>query len=129
MIIPAGAVNARDPFIRYFLKLFDGRQFDHVWLSMGATVDDAPLLADTRRALFYTKVIEQPTPEEALECVSRASFVMTGRYHGLIFARISGVPYYVPQDSPYKVLSEDLSADPSTAAGHFEVLRNAVASL
>jgi hypothetical protein len=127
VIVPAGAVNARDPFIKHFIKLFDPRDCDQVWLSMGAMVDDAPLLADTRRAYPHAKVIEQPTPQEAIEWIARAQFVMSGRYHGLIFARNSCVPYYVPQDSPYKIVSEDLSADPVRAAGHFEVLRSAMA--
>ncbi len=126
IIVPAGAVNARDPFIKHFIRLFDTRHYDHVWLSMGAAVDDAPLLADTQRAYPHVKVIEQPTPQEAVEWIARANFVMTGRYHGLIFARNSSVPYYVPQDSPYKILSEDLSANPAKAAGHFEVLRSAM---
>jgi hypothetical protein len=129
VVIPAGAVNARDPFIKHFIKLFDPRHFDQVWVSMGAMVDDAPLLADTCRAYPHARVIENPSPEEALAWIAGADFVMTGRYHGLIFARVSGVPYYAPQDSPYKILSEDLSADPTRAAGHFEVLQSALASL
>ena len=129
VLVPAGAVNAGDGFIQHFLRPFDPKHYDHVWLSMGAMVDDEPLLADARRIYPQAQIIEHPTPNEALDCIASAYFVLSGRYHGLIFARSSGVPYYVPQDSPYKIRAEDRSAEPATAVGHFEVLRAAMAAL
>jgi exopolysaccharide biosynthesis predicted pyruvyltransferase EpsI len=59
----------------------------------------------------------------AFETIARSRFVITGRYHGMIFARIHRVPFITPVDSPYKIRMENLETDMSAAAGHFEVLR------
>jgi hypothetical protein len=129
VIVPTGQVHPGDSLVQHFTRLFHRDHFDHFWMSMGAMVDDAVILKDTRRIYPKATIIESPTPSEALEKIASAHFVITGRFHGLIFARGAGVPFYVPQDSPYKIKSEDFSADPARAAGHFEVLRTALASL
>lgn len=128
IIVPAGAINARDPFIEHFLRLFDSIGFRQVWISMGSAGDDAAPLADARLKYPAACVVEQPTPREALEHIGRARFVLTGRYHGMVFARSCGVPFFVSQDSPHKIASEDWRADPAGAAGHIETLRNALAA-
>lgn len=129
VIVPTGGVHPGDSLVQHFTRLFHRERFDHIWMSMGAMVDDAVILKDTRRIYPKATIIESPTPSEALETIADAHFVITGRFHGLIFARSSGVPFYAPQESPYKIKSEDFSADPAAAAGHFEVLRAVMASL
>ena len=129
VIVPAGAVNARDMFIQHFIRLFESEGFRQEWVSMGSHFDDDPLIADARRKYPHATIVEEPAPREALERIARAGFVMTGRYHGMIFARNGGVPFYVPQDSPHKIVHENYEADPARAVGHIEVLREAIASL
>lgn len=129
VIVPTGQVHPGDSLVQHFIRLFHQAHYEHIWMSMGAMVDDAVILKDTRRIYPNATIIESPTPLEALDYIARAHFVISGRYHGLIFARSSGVPFYVPQEAPYKIKSEDLSVDFAAAAGHFEVLRAAMASI
>jgi len=129
VIVPAGVVNSTDPLISHFIRLFDPAHYDQVWLNMGALTDVTWHFAEARRMHPNARFIENPTPQEAIEWIARATFVISGRYHGLIFARTCGVPYFVPTDAPHKILSEKFNADPATAAGHFAVIREALARL
>ena len=72
------------------------------------------------------QIVARPGPQAAFETIARSRFVITGRYHGMIFARVSRVPFITPVDSPYKVRMEKLDEDMTAAAGHFEVLRRFV---
>jgi len=49
---------------------------------------------------------ERLTPREAMAVISRANHVITGRYHGMVFAKKAGVPY-TSVDTRYKSLVDD----------------------
>jgi polysaccharide pyruvyl transferase WcaK-like protein len=127
-IIPAGVVNAHDLFIQHFLRLFDSVNLGQVWISMGSEFDDGKHMADAVKLNPRATLVRRPSPREALDRIASAKFVLSGRYHGMVFARSSGVPFFTPQDAPYKILGEDLHADPAAATGHIEALREVIAS-
>jgi hypothetical protein len=122
-LVPAGLVNARNTLINHYMRQFAASGTPTRWLGMGAPVDDDKLLAEVAERFPQSQVVARPGPQAAFETIARSRFVLTGRYHGMIFARVSRVPFITPVDSPYKIRMEDLDADISTAVGHFEVLR------
>lgn len=122
-LVPAGLVNARNTLINHYMRQFAASSTPTHWLGMGAPVDDDKLLAEVTERFPQSQIIARPGPQAAFETIARSRFVLTGRYHGMIFARVSRVPFITSVDSPYKIRMEDLNADISTAAGHFEVLR------
>ncbi|MDP1589161.1 MAG: polysaccharide pyruvyl transferase family protein [Prosthecobacter sp.] len=122
-LVPAGLVNARNTLIKHYMRQFAASGTPTRWLGMGAPVDDDKLLAEVTERFPQSQIVARPGPQVAFETIARSRFVLTGRYHGMIFARVSRAPFITPVDAPYKIRMEDLNADISTAAGHFEVLR------
>ncbi len=122
-LVPAGLVNARNTLINHYMRQFAASGTPTRWLGMGAPVDDDTLLAEVSERFPQSQIVARPGPQAAFETIARSRFVLTGRYHGMIFARVSRVPFITPVDSPYKIRMEDLDADISSAIGHFEVLR------
>ncbi|MFN0079498.1 MAG: polysaccharide pyruvyl transferase family protein [Prosthecobacter sp.] len=122
-LVPAGFVNPRNTLINHHLRQLASSGLSVTWLSMGAPVDDAPLLEHALRCFPDSHIIANPGPQAAFDCIAHSRFVITGRYHGMIFARTNRVPFITPVDVPYKLRVEELTADIATAAGHFDVLR------
>ena len=129
-IIPAGAVDVRHAFIQHMIRPYDRAPgWRMVWLNMGAMVDANGNFENARRLYPDSTIIEQPTPQEALAQIAASSFVVTGRYHGMVFARTCGVPFYVHTVAPSKIQHEDFAVDPAGAIGHIKVLREFVTQL
>ncbi|RBP39700.1 polysaccharide pyruvyl transferase [Roseimicrobium gellanilyticum] len=128
-IVVAGRVSPSDPMSKRFVEFFSSMKYETTWLSMGARVDDEAQLSFARRRYPGTKVMESLTPHEAYLQIARSKLVLTGRFHGMVFARVSGVPFYYPEVVPYKLQAEDLSVPPSHAMGHITVIREALAKL
>lgn len=122
-LVPAGAVNARNELINHYLRQFAASGMSVTWLGMGAPADNAKLLADAAERFPQTQIIASPGPQVAFETIARSRFVITGRYHGMVFARTSRVPFITAVDAPYKIRMENLEESISAAATHFEVLR------
>ncbi|WP_395715695.1 polysaccharide pyruvyl transferase family protein [Prosthecobacter sp.] len=122
-LVPAGLVNVRNTLINHYVRQFAASGTPVQWLGMGAPVDDDKLLAEAAVRSPKSQIIAHAGPRLAFETIARSRFVITGRYHGMIFARIHRVPFITPVDSPYKIRMENLETDMSAAAGHFEVLR------
>jgi hypothetical protein len=122
-LVPAGLVNARNVLINHYIRQFAASDAQTRWLGMGAPVDDDKLLLEVTAQFPQSQIIARPGPQAAFAAIARSRFVITGRYHGMIFARVSRVPFITPVDSPYKIRMEDLNADISAATGHFEVLQ------
>lgn len=125
-LVPAGLVNARNALINHYMRQFAASDTPVQWLGMGAPVDDDKLLAEVPERFPESQIVARPGPQKAFQTIARSRFVITGRYHGMIFARINRVPFITPVDSPYKVRMENLDEDMTAAAGHFEVLRRFV---
>ena len=125
-IVPAGTVNATDQFLCHFIKPFRSIGWRIVWLRMGAAIDDDALLQEARELFPDSVIVNDVTPADAFRQIASSRFVMSGRYHGMVFARRSGVPFYVPTDAPYKIRREDLTVNHALAIGHIHTLRSCI---
>lgn len=122
-LVPAGLVNARNALINHYLRQFAASGMSVTWLGMGAPADNHKLLAEAAERFPQAQIIASPGPKVAFETIERSRFVITGRYHGMVFARTSRVPFITPVDAPYKIRMENMEENISAAATHFEVLR------
>jgi hypothetical protein len=122
-----GMINPREPFCKHLIRQFEAVGARIVWLSMGAEVDDGRSIADVRRAYRAHTLMATPTPAEAWQQIAASYFVVSGRYHGMIFARTAGVPFLLPQEGPWKIRKEIYGADIREASGHLRLLREALA--
>ncbi len=122
-LVPAGLVNPRNELINHYLRQFAASGAPVTWLRMGALVDDGWMLEEAAQRFPESKIIDPADPEVAFRCIASSRFVITGRYHGMIFSRTSRVPFITPKEVPYKLRHEDYAAPIASAAGHFEVLR------
>ncbi|MCF7785454.1 MAG: polysaccharide pyruvyl transferase family protein [Prosthecobacter sp.] len=121
-IVPAGQVNLHDVLTNHYLRQFAASGIPVTWLSMGAKVDDGRMLEEAAQRFPESRIITAD-PVTAFRCIAASRLVMTGRYHGMVFSRISRVPFITPINVPYKMRHEDYDAPVASAAGHFEVLR------
>ena len=122
-LVPAGFINARNVLMNQYLCQLASSGMSVTWLGMGAPVDDHVLLAEAAGLFPQAEVIANPGPQLAFETIARSHFVITGRYHGMVFARTSRVPFITPVDTPYKIRMEKLDENISAATTHFDVLR------
>lgn len=122
-LVPAGLVNPRNELMQHYMRRFAATGMPTAWLSMGAPVDDEKHLREAVERYPGTQIIERPSPEEAFCQIARSHLVITGRYHGMVFARASRAPFITPHHNPYKITQEDLGVAMGQAAGHFKVLR------
>ncbi len=125
-LVPAGFVNPRNALTNHMLVLLRSIGYRVAWLSMGAAVDDDPLMAYARTLFPDAEIIEGCTPATAFRQIGQSRFVFSGRYHGMVLARRFRIPFYVPQDSPYKIKKEDYGSNPADAWGHIETLRDVI---
>lgn len=126
-IVPAGAINARCPQMQHYMRQFAASGVPTVWMSMGAPVDDDQHLEDVARRFPEAEIVARPGPHEACRRIMASRFVITGRYHGMVFARTGGVPYITAMQAPYKLMQEHHATPIAGAAGHFTVLRDFIA--
>ncbi len=122
-LVPAGLVNPRNALINHYLRQFAASRVPVSWLRMGAHVDDGWMLEEAAQRFPESQIIGQTDPASAFRCIAASRLVITGRYHGMVFARTSHVPFITPADVPYKLKHEDYAVPTAAAAGHFEVLR------
>jgi len=123
IIVPAGLVNPRNVLINHYMSQFSASDTPVSWLSMGAEVDDGWMLEEAAQRFPKSTIIARASPEIAFGHIACARLVITGRYHGMVFARTSRVPFITPLDVPYKMRVEDFAAERSAASGHMDVLR------
>lgn len=122
-IVPAGLVNPRNVLINHYLRQFAASETPVAWLSMGAPVDDGWMLEEVAQRFPDAQIITKADPMTAFQQIAASRLVITGRYHGMVFARTSGAPFITPVDVPYKMRQEDYTVPRRSAAGHFELLR------
>lgn len=127
-LIPTGLINPRNRHTQHMLRHFNSMDYEITWMNMGAPVDDEVHLQEALLREPAARIVRNPTPDEAFRQVGASRMVLSGRYHGMLFARMQGIPFYVPEDSPYKIRHENLQADPADARGHIQVLREFMAA-
>ncbi|MDB6003028.1 MAG: hypothetical protein JWR15_15 [Prosthecobacter sp.] len=125
-LVPAGLVNPRNALINHYLRQFAASGTPVAWLGMGAPVDDGWMLEEAAQRFPESTIIAAGDPGTAFREIAASRLVITGRYHGMIFARTSRVPFITPVDVPYKMRHEDYAVPRTSAAGHFDVLRRFV---
>jgi hypothetical protein len=128
-VVPACSIRADVILTERMTRFCRASGHEVVWLSMGSPKDDNRALDEARRLHPQERIMAHPTPDEALAQIAASRFVLTGRYHGMVFARSSGVPFYFPEEIPYKLKSEDFSVPYEGASGHFTRLRQVIAEL
>jgi hypothetical protein len=122
-----GSINPREIFCKHLVRQFQAAGCRIVWLSMGAEVDDGRSIADVRSIYPKHGLIPTPTPAEAWQQIAASYLVVSGRYHGMVFARTADVPFFVPQEAPWKIRKEIYGADIRDASGHLRLLRESLA--
>lgn len=123
--VPSGSADPKNRDTQNVIEPFLSVGYELVALSMGAACDDARHLEKVRSRYPQATIIAERTPQDALAAVARSSYVYTGRYHGLVFARTAGVPFGTPLGpAQYKIREEDLACDIRRAIGHIEVLQS-----
>ena len=125
-LVPAGLVNPRNALINLYMQQFAATRTPVTWLSMGAPVDDDWMLEEAAQRFPQSQIIANPGPQAAFQHIASSRFIITGRYHGMVFARTSGVPFITPADVPHKLRSEDFTADIAAATGHINVLKKII---
>lgn len=129
-IVPAGVVKPAAPAIAHLIKPYLGmKNWLVAWMNMGAPRDGERHMAAARELHPGHALIPATTPRDAFRQIAASSLVITGRYHGMVFARACGVPFITLPGAPYKIEQEDFTADPAAARGHFDTLRRVIASL
>ncbi|MEB3701588.1 Glycosyltransferase family protein [Candidatus Bealeia paramacronuclearis] len=101
-----------DPLEKKDFKEFDlfsettKKFYPNALVFMGNSID--PKLKEKR---YKNATIRKSdvTPEQAIEILEKSHFVITGRYHGMIFAKALGIPYNAPI-STHKILAEKESS-------------------
>lgn len=126
-LVPTGGITPHNQHTQHMVRLARSMNYEIVWMNMGAPVDDARHLDDALLLEPTVRLMWNPDPATAYAQIGASRLVFSGRYHGMIFARAQGVPFYVPEDAPYKIRKEDLQADPADARGHVETLQAAMA--
>lgn len=128
-LVPAGNMNTNNKAVRHLIEPFLSVGYELVIMGMGADCDDNIHLDRAREAYPAAEIIRPGQPVVALTAIAQSRYVITGRYHGMVFSRLAGVPFYVPADGSYKVREENLHSDTTDAIGHIRVLQEVVASL
>lgn len=129
-IVPAGSVHVRHAFIQHMIAPYDRAPgWRMVWLNMGAPVDAGDHFTAALSRYPGSTIVERPSPREALSCIAASDFVLTGRYHGMVFARACSVPFYVHTVAPSKIKHEDYTVDPALAIGHIDTVRECISRL
>ena len=75
----------------------------------GAMGDDGYKIKRLRK-LYGKQVVNIDTkgdPQQCFKHIAESQMVITGRYHGMVFARAAGVQYLTMPMTPYKVYVED----------------------
>ncbi|WP_395735743.1 polysaccharide pyruvyl transferase family protein [Prosthecobacter sp.] len=122
-IVPAGLVNPCNVLMAHYLRQLAASDAPVTWLSMGAQVDDGWMLEEVVKRFPEARISAGCGPEAAWRQIAASRLVITGRYHGMVFARSSRVPFITPEDVPYKLRHEDFAVPMADAAGHLQVLR------
>ncbi len=125
LFIPGSTIKAGNDYARKILEEHTGRGVEIKAANFGADGDNRKDLDDFRKLFPNAEVFYGVTPEAAFNLVKRSIGVITGRYHGLVFARATNTPFYAETEKcKYKIAAEDLRAEPSQAIGHIRLLRS-----
>lgn len=122
VVIPALSIKPDNEQVLHQVRFMESSGFHPVWMQMGADCDDKRHLDAIAGSHPHWTTIRGITCEAASRVIAGSAFVITGRYHGMVFARANGIPFYMPTRAPHKMMAEDLSAMPTDAFGHIDLI-------
>jgi exopolysaccharide biosynthesis predicted pyruvyltransferase EpsI len=125
-LVPCGSVHTNDESICQLIEPFLSVGYELTILRMGAACDDQIHLDRAAETHPQATLIVPDSPATALETIASSSFVITGRYHGMVFSRIAGIPFHVRMRASYKVLEENLHSSIQDAVGHINALKSVI---
>ena len=126
-LIPAGGVTPTNETIRSLIDPFLAVGFDMYVMNMGAPADGRIHIERAADVYPAAERIPWARPHDAFRRIRQSSYVVTGRYHGMVFAQTSGIPFFRSMRAQYKLVEEDIFVDRTTAAGHITTLCDAIA--
>jgi len=127
--IPAVAVNLSNPLLLQMTDLFGSQGYEIVCLRMGAMVDDEQHLRAVREIRPEWRVADREDIFGCAKIIAESRLVISGRYHGCVFAKANGVPFYRPRSAPYKNQAENWNQQLDDAIGHTAVIGNFLRSI
>ncbi len=122
VIVPSGEMKPSNEHFMHQVRLLESSGCQPVWVQMGADCDDKRHFEEIAITHPEWMTIRGASCSEISAIIAGAKFVISGRFHGMVFARTNGVPFYVPPAAPYKLMVEDWHTDSSEAFGHIELI-------
>ena len=120
LVIPGARIKTTNKTVEEFIS----RNKKVIFMNMGGKGTDGPTLEFKKK---YPKSIvylsDDLYPSLAFKLISEAKEVISGRYHGLIFSRISKTKYWVNDPSQYKIQVENKNSNILDAKKHVYMLR------
>jgi len=126
-IIPCASCKIQNKEVRNKLKWAMKKWPDKkvIAMNMGSPLSDDRVKAVKK---VFPEVKEIPsqhlTPARALEIIHKSEYVISGRYHGMIFSRVCDTPFYTAKGAQYKIEVEDRKSNMEEAIGHVNVIKN-----
>lgn len=108
-VVPAGVVEAQNPTViddlNAALKKWPDARL--LFVNMGGPVGDEKTASFQSLYPESTALLSNDVnPVRVLDIIGRSHLVLTGRYHGMVFARNCGTPYRTYPGAPYKIAVE-----------------------
>ena len=120
LVIPGARIKTTNKTVEEFIS----RNEEVIFMNMGGRGTDQPTIEFKKKyPESKTYLSEDLFPSLAFNLISEAKEVVTGRYHGLIFSRISKTKYWVNDPSQYKIQVEDKESNIIDAKKHIYMLR------
>ena len=128
-VVPAGRVSANNPEIEQDIQSARSRWPDArlLFLNMGGPIGDEKTHEFSEKYPTATVVLsDRADPVKALDVIGRSHLVLSGRYHGMVFARNCGTPCRTYPGAPYKIDVEPVVAESGDAWQNVLMLREQI---
>ena len=125
-LVPAGDVRPDNRFVQALIAPFLSTGHEMYVMNMGAEADGIAHMRRAARHYPHAERIPSADPYTAYLQIKKSSFLVTGRYHGLVFARSCGVPFFRSSRAHYKLCEEDIFTDTRSAIEHIHTLQDSL---
>ncbi len=105
-VVPAGRVSANTSEVEKDIRAAQAKWPDArlLFLNMGGPIGDDKTREFSEKYPAATTVLsDRADPVKALDIIGRSHRVLSGRYHGMVFARNCGTPCKTYAGAPYKI--------------------------
>jgi len=128
-VVPAGRVCVSNSEVEIDIQSAQSKWPDArlLFINMGGPVGDEKTLEFSERYPRATIVLsDRAEPVKVLDIIGRSHLVLSGRYHGMVFARNCGTPCKTYPGAPYKIDVEPWLADAGDAWQNVLTLREQI---